>query len=63
MSGKRTLTPEQIKKVQNYVERRERSQFPGHIITVTVKKETDEKGNPIVNITRMNEAVIQDFKP
>lgn len=63
MAGQRTLSAAEVKRVQEYVEQRERTRFPDYIISVTVKKETDDNGNPIVNITRMNEAVISDFKP
>ncbi len=59
MAEKRKLTLDQIEKIRKYVEQRERSNYPDQTITVSVKTETDDDGNPIVNITRMKESVVE----
>jgi hypothetical protein len=37
------------------VSERETGAYPDYSISVVVKKETDEDGNPVVNITRIRE--------
>ena len=61
VSKKRTLTESEIKIVTDDVSNRQHALFSGHMITVSVQKETDDNGIPIVNITRINEAVITDI--
>ena len=55
MTKKRALTSEEINQVRDYVSNREKSLYPDHIVTVSVKKETNDEGVPQVVITRIRE--------
>jgi hypothetical protein len=58
LSNKRTLSPGEIKRVRDFVHDREAIIMPNHLISVAVKKETDDNGNPVVLITYMRETVV-----
>jgi hypothetical protein len=53
--AKRELTKDESEQVRRYVTEREQEAYPDHSISVAVKKDTDEDGNPVVNITRTRE--------
>lgn len=53
--AKRKLTKDEIEQVRRYVTEREKEAYPDYSISVAVKKETDDDGNPVVNITRIRE--------
>ncbi len=55
MTKKRELTKDEIEKIRAYVADQEKLAYPDYSISVAVKKQTNDEGNPIVNITRMRE--------
>lgn len=55
MSKKRILTDAEKRHVQDTQMTIERARFPDHIISIFVKHETDEDGNPLWTVTKTRE--------